>query len=185
MNTANKLTLIRVFLVPIFMVLLMIDTTACKLSALAVFALASITDALDGHIARSRGQITTFGKFADPLADKILTTSAFLAFLGMGVYRPVSGTVAIMIILTREFMVSGVRLVAVGEGEVIAASMWGKLKTVSQMIAIIITIIFVAIWPEGKVAMLTVEILLWITVLFTVISGAEYLIKNWNLMKLK
>lgn len=185
MNTANKLTLIRVFLVPVFMVLLMIDNAACKWAALVVFALASITDALDGHIARSRGQITTFGKFADPLADKILTTAAFLAFLGMGIYNPVSGTVAIMIILTREFMVSGVRLVAVGEGKVIAASMWGKLKTVSQMIAIIITIIISAIWPGNNVANLTVEILLWITVLFTVISGAEYLMKNWSLMKLK
>ena len=185
MNTANKLTLLRVVLVPVFMALLMIDNTVCKWAALGVFILASVTDALDGHIARSRNQITTFGKFVDPLADKILTTAAFLAFLGMGVYSPVSGTIALMVILTREFMVAGVRLAAVGEGTVIAASMWGKLKTVAQMIAIIITIILIALFPERTAANLIIEILLWITVGFTVISGAEYLIKNWHLMKLK
>ena len=185
MNTANKLTLLRVVLVPVFMALLMIDSTACKWAALGVFALASVTDALDGHIARSRNQITTFGKFVDPLADKILTTAAFLVFLGMGVYSPVSGTIALMVILTREFMVAGVRLAAVGEGTVIAASMWGKLKTVAQMIAIIITIILTALFPDRAASNLTIEILLWITVAFTVISGAEYLIKNWHLMKLK
>ena len=185
MNTANKLTLLRVVLVPVFMALLMMESVACKWAALGVFILASVTDALDGHIARSRNQITTFGKFVDPLADKILTTAAFLVFLGMGVYRPVSGTIALMVIMTREFMVAGVRLVAVGEGTVIAASMWGKLKTVMQMIAIIITIILIAMFPERAVIRLVVELLLWVTVGFTVISGVEYLAKNWHLMKLK
>lgn len=185
MNTANKLTLLRIVLVPVFMALLMIDGAAYKWAALGVFVLASITDALDGHIARSRNQITTFGKFVDPLADKILTTAAFLVFLGMGVYKPISGTIALMVIMTREFMVAGVRLVSVGEGTVIAASMWGKLKTVAQMIAIIITIMLIAAMPERAAADLVIEILLWITVAFTVISGAEYLIKNWHLMKLK
>ena len=185
MNTANKLTLLRVVLVPVFMALLMMDGAAYKWAALGVFALASITDALDGHIARSRNQITTFGKFVDPLADKILTTAAFLVFLGMGIYSPVSGTIALMVIMTREFMVAGVRLVAVGEGKVIAASMWGKLKTVAQMIAIIITIILTALFPDRAASQLTIEILLWIVTAFTVISGAEYLIKNWHLMKLK
>ena len=185
MNTAKKLTLLRVVLVPVFMALLMIDNTVCKWAALGVFILASITDALDGYIARSRNQITTFGKFVDPLADKILTTAAFLVFLGMGVYRPVSGTIALMVIMTREFMVAGVRLVAVGEGTVIAASMWGKLKTVMQMIAIIITIILIAMFPDRAVAKLVIEILLWVTVGFTVISGVDYLAKNWKLMQFK
>lgn len=184
MNTANKLTIARVILVPIFLVLLLIDNNACKWAAIGVFALASITDALDGHIARSRNQITTFGKFADPLADKILTTAAFLAFLGTGVYGAISGTVAIMIIMTREFMVAGVRLVAVGEGKVIAAGLWGKLKTVIQMISIIVTIILIAA-PRVAGANVIIETLLWITVGVTVISGAEYLVKNWKLMKLK
>ena len=185
MNTANKLTLLRVILVPVFMAFLMMDGTAYKLAALGVFALASVTDALDGYIARSRNQITTFGKFVDPLADKILTTAAFLVFLGMGVYGPVSGTIALMVIMTREFMVAGVRLTAAGEGKVIAASVWGKLKTVIQMTAIIITIILTALFPERAAANLTIEILLWITVVFTVISGADYLIKNRHLMTLK
>ncbi len=188
MNTANKLTIIRVVLVPVFMALLMIDNRICRFAALGVFVLASVTDALDGHIARTRNQITTFGKFADPLADKILTTAAFLVFLGLDVYHPVGGTVALMIIMTREFMVAGVRLSAVGEGKVVAASMWGKLKTVAQMIAIIITVLIMAVFPEGYTAGasgIVIEILLWITVLFTVISGGEYLIKNWSLMKLK
>ncbi|MBQ7572871.1 MAG: CDP-diacylglycerol--glycerol-3-phosphate 3-phosphatidyltransferase [Clostridia bacterium] len=188
MNTANKITLLRVVLVPIFMALLMIDNVGCRVGALAVFVIASITDAIDGHIARSRGQITTFGKFVDPLADKILTTAAFLVFLGLGVYKPISGTIAVMIIMTREFMVAGVRQVAVGEGKVIAASMWGKLKTVVQMIAIIITILIMALFPNSYttgVENLVIEILLWITILFTVLSGAEYLVKNWHLMKLK
>ena len=185
MNTANKLTLLRVALVPIFMALLMMDGAACKWAALGVFALASVTDALDGHIARTRNQITTFGKFVDPLADKILTTAAFLVFLGLGVYSPVSGTIALTVIMTREFAVAGVRLAAVGEGTVIAASIWGKLKTVVQMITIIITIILTAMLPDSVTAKLIIELLLWVTVGFTVISGADYLIKNWHLMKLK
>ena len=185
MNTANKLTLLRVALVPIFMALLMIDGAVCKWAALGVFALASVTDALDGHIARTRNQITTFGKFVDPLADKILTTAAFLVFLGLGVYSPVSGTIALTVIMTREFAVAGVRLAAVGEGTVIAASIWGKLKTVVQMITIIITIILTAVLPDSVTAKLIIEILMWVTVGFTVISGADYLIKNWHLMKLK
>lgn len=185
MNTANKLTIIRVILVPIFMALLMIDNTVCRILALSVFVIASLTDALDGHIARSKNQITTFGKFVDPLADKILTTSAFLVFLGMGIYNGVSGTIALMVILTREFMVAGVRQVAVGEGKVIAASKWGKVKTVVQMLAIIITILLVAIIPGSNVTTIINEILLWLVVFFTVLSGAEYLMKNWKLMKFK
>lgn len=185
MNTANKLTLLRVCLVPVFMILLMIGSTACTWAALGVFILASLTDMLDGHIARSRNQITTFGKFADPLADKILTTAAFLVFAGNGTYHPVSGTVALMVIMTREFAVAGIRLAAVGEGEVVAANIWGKLKTVAQMFAIIITIILCALVPKSAAANIVIEILLWITVGFTVISGADYLFQNWKFMKLK
>ncbi|MCD8390367.1 MAG: CDP-diacylglycerol--glycerol-3-phosphate 3-phosphatidyltransferase, partial [Firmicutes bacterium] len=183
MNTANKLTLFRVVLVPVFMALLMIDNTACKWAALGVFVLASLTDMLDGYIARSRNQITTFGKFAAPLADKILTTAAVLVFLGNGTYNAVGGTIALMIIMTREFMVAGVRLVAVGEGEVIAANIWGKLKTVAQMIAIIITIILTAAVPNSGKANIIIEILLWVTVAFTVISGIDYLCRNLKFMK--
>ena len=185
MNTANKLSLLRVFLVPVFMAFLMLKSTGFTIAALVVFIIASITDALDGYIARSRNQITTFGKFVDPLADKVLTTAAFLVFLAIGVYTPISGVIALMVILTREFAVSGVRLVAVGEGKVIAASIWGKAKTVAQMVAIVTTLILIAFWPTATFVPIVNEILLWITVVLTVISGIEYIIKNKNLIKLK
>ncbi len=179
MNTANKVTMIRVFLVPLFMVLFMIDNTVCHYVALAVFILASITDAVDGHIARKYNQTTTFGKFVDPLADKVLTTAAFLILMHydrMSVW-------AIMIVLVREFMVSGVRLVAAGEGNVVAASMWGKLKTVSQMVAIIVAMLLLPVqkFPAAFIS----DILIWVSVVFTVISGVDYLTKNWHLMQMK
>lgn len=185
MNTANKLTLLRVFLVPVFMAFLMLEGTLFKTLALAVFVIASITDALDGHIARSRNQITTFGKFVDPLADKILTTAAFLCFLVLGVYNSISGLIALTIILTREFAVSGVRLVAVGEGKVIAASIYGKAKTVSQMLAIVVALIFLAFFPNASFVNMVNEILLWLTVILTIVSGAEYIINCKDFIKLK
>ena len=185
MNTANKLTLLRVFLVPIFMALLLMEGTIFKIGALVIFIIASITDALDGYIARSRNQITTFGKFVDPLADKVLTTAAFMCFLVMGVYQPISGLIAIMIILTREFTVSGVRLLAVGEGNVIAASIWGKAKTVSQMLAIVVALCFIAFCPDATFVPMVNEILLWITVVLTIVSGTEYIIQNRKIIKLK
>lgn len=183
MNTANKVTMIRVFLVPVFMVLFMINNVSCHYAALGVFIVASITDAIDGYIARKYNQTTTFGKFVDPLADKVLTTAAFLILMHydrMSVW-------ALMIVLTREFMVAGIRLVAAGEGNVVAASMWGKLKTVTQMIAVIAAMLllnvestFLGVRPE-----LISDILIWISVVFTVISGVDYLIKNCHLLKLK
>lgn len=179
MNTANKITMIRVFLVPIFMVLFMIDSTVCHYAALGVFILASVTDAIDGHVARKYNQITTFGKFVDPLADKVLTTAAFLILM----YYGHMSVWAVMIVLVREFMVAGVRLVAAGEGNVVAASMWGKLKTVSQMIAIIAAMLLLPY--ERFYAHFASDVLIWISVVFTVISGIDYLAKNWHLMKLK
>ena len=114
MNTANKITMIRVVLVPIFMVLFMIDNVMCHYAALGVFVLASITDAIDGHVARKYNQVTTFGKFVDPLADKVLTTAAFLILM----YYDRMSVWALMIVLVREFAVAGIRLVAAGEGKV-------------------------------------------------------------------
>lgn len=182
MNTANKITMIRVFLVPIFMVLFWIDNTACHYAALVVFILASITDAVDGYVARKYNQITTFGKFVDPLADKVLTTSAFLLLM----YYDRMSVWALMIVLVREFMVSGVRLAAAGEGNVVAASMWGKLKTVTQMAAVIAAMLLL---PYDKFlgvpAELISSILIWISVVFTIISGIDYLAKNWHLLKMR
>ncbi|MCC8160520.1 MAG: CDP-diacylglycerol--glycerol-3-phosphate 3-phosphatidyltransferase [Oscillospiraceae bacterium] len=182
MNTANKITMIRVFLVPVFMVLFMIDNTVCHYAALGVFILASVTDAIDGYVARKYNQTTTFGKFVDPLADKVLTTSAFLILM----YYDRMSVWALMIVLTREFMVAGVRLVAAGEGKVVAASMWGKLKTVTQMIAVIAAMLLLPYERFlGVRASLISDILIWISVAFTIISGIDYLAKNWKLMEMK
>lgn len=183
MNTANKITMIRIILVPVFMVLLMIDNTICRYSALGVFILASITDAIDGHIARKYHQTTTFGKFVDPLADKVLTTAAFLILM----YYDRMSVWALMIVLVREFMVAGIRQVAAGDGKVVAASMWGKLKTVTQMVAIIVAILLLPLETKflGVQPHLISDILIWISVAFTIISGIDYLAKNWHLLKLK
>jgi CDP-diacylglycerol--glycerol-3-phosphate 3-phosphatidyltransferase len=164
------------------MVLFMIENTACRYAAIGVFILASITDAVDGHIARKYNQTTTFGKFVDPLADKVLTTAAFLILMHYGRMS----VWALMIVITREFMVAGIRLVAAGEGNVVAASMWGKLKTVTQMVAVIVAMLLLQFDKFlGVPAGLISDILIWISVVFTVISGVDYLVKNWNLMEMK
>lgn len=180
MNTANKITIFRVVLVPVFMALMMIDTTACRIAALIVFIIASLSDAADGYIARNYNQITNFGKFADPLADKMLTTAAFLVLIH---YERMS-VWALMIVLAREFMVSGVRLVAAADGRVIAASIWGKLKTVSQMVAIIAAIILLMPMFPAISARIITDILVWLSVVFTTISGIDYLVKNKNVLKM-
>lgn len=184
MNTANKITLLRVLLVPFFMVFLMMPSSACHWIALAIFIIASATDGIDGYIARKYNQITTFGKFVDPLADKMLTTAAFVVFVADGRVAPW----ALFIIMAREFIVSGVRLLAVGEGKVIAASFWGKLKTVMHMVAIIAAIVLneaTFIPAHDTIAQPIIDVLMWITVALTVFSGIDYLIKNRNLMEMK
>lgn len=179
MNLPNKLTLLRVVLVPVFIAFMTINTLWANIVGLVVFVLASLTDMLDGQIARSRHLVSTFGKFADPLADKMLTTAAFLVFM----QKDIIGAWPVFIILVREFAVSGIRLAAAAEGEVIAASFWGKFKTVTQMISIIVGIILLCI-PAIPYTELITAILIWICVFFTVVSGVEYVAKNWKLMKL-
>lgn len=182
MNLPNKLTLLRVLLALVFMAFMMIDESWARWTSLLIFAGASLTDMLDGKIARARGMITTFGKFADPLADKMLTTAAFIVFTANGIIGPWP----LFIILIREFAVSGIRLVAAAGGEVIAASFWGKFKTVTQMIAIIAGILIMCL-PQvfGASDSVITAILVWITVVFTIISGAEYIIKNRKLLSFK
>ncbi len=184
MNLANKLTVLRVIMVPIFMAFLMLYDSASPNNAyitcaLVLFIAASLTDTLDGYIARSRNMITDFGKFMDPLADKMLTTAAFLGLMSFGR----ASAWAVMLILTREFIVAGIRLSAVGEGRVIAASIWGKMKTVFQMVAIIAAIILMyPICPESTAVLIT-DILVWLSAVVTVISGADYVIKNIDVIK--
>lgn len=184
MNLPNKLTLLRVILVPFFIAFMLLGTEWGNIIGLIVFSVASITDMLDGKIARKHNLITTFGKFADPLADKMLTTAAFLVFMQLDLL--IGGVWAIFIILVREFAVSGIRLVAAADGDVIAASSWGKFKTVTQMIAVItgILLLCIPIIPLNVTAAIT-SVLVWLSVLFTIISGAEYIIKNRKLLKLK
>ena len=143
---------------------------------------ASVTDAIDGHLARKHHLITDFGKFLDPLADKILVVSALVCFVEMDM----CSAVVVVIVIAREFLVSALRLVAVGDGNVIAASIWGKLKTISQMIAVIYVLLYCVAGtfatPSWDVAMSIgkwiAEILLWGSTVLTIISGADYLWKN-------
>ena len=132
MNLPNKITISRILLIPIFMIVLYLPIPYREIIALVIFIIAAATDGIDGHIARSRNLVTNFGKFLDPLADKLLVTAALVALVGM--QRIPSWIVTV--IIAREFAVTGIRLLAVGEGRVIAASMLGKIKTVTQIIAI-------------------------------------------------
>ncbi|MBQ5333052.1 MAG: CDP-diacylglycerol--glycerol-3-phosphate 3-phosphatidyltransferase [Oscillospiraceae bacterium] len=177
MNLPNKLTVARVVLVPFFIFFLLTDLVPMScLWALIVFALASITDALDGHIARSRNLVTNFGKFLDPLADKVLVISALVCFVELGL----AGAVPVIIIIAREFMVSGLRLVTAGEGVVVAAGIWGKLKTAFTMAAIVIILLFAVMFGKDPAcydtwAVITEQVLIWISTVLTIISGLIYL----------
>lgn len=135
--------------------------------ALFVFVLAFLTDSLDGYLARKNGQITNFGKIMDPLADKLLVTAALVCLS----YKTIVSPWITVIILAREFIVSGIRIAAAAEGKVIAASAWGKIKTIWQFIALSLTLIFFE-------ANLIVTIALWIAVILTIISGIDYVAKN-------
>ncbi len=189
MNLPNKLTLCRIFLVPLMVAALLIEFPFNNLVALAIFAIASITDLLDGKIARKYNLITDFGKFADPLADKILVLAAMLCFVQNGW----CDCVAVIIVLLREFSVTSIRLIAASKGKVIAANIFGKVKTVSQMIAIItimamqsfidfaeFTEIFNAeiLDYASGIYLILGEILIWISTIFAIISGVVYLYQN-------
>ncbi|APC40903.1 CDP-diacylglycerol--glycerol-3-phosphate 3-phosphatidyltransferase [Clostridium estertheticum] len=173
MNLANRLTMIRIFLVPIF--LLFIAAKGIPYGrelATIIFILASLTDKLDGYIARSRNQITNFGKFMDPLADKLLVTAALVSLVELHI---VYGWVA-MIIIAREFAVSGLRTIAASEGKVIAASKWGKLKTVIQIVAIITALINLS-YVNNTLNIFT-DVFMGAAVIITIISGVDYFVKN-------
>ena len=188
MNLPNKLTLTRIVLVPVFMIfvsLTSLDAVAngtfqplYYLLAGIVFAAASFTDFLDGHLARKWNMVTDFGKFADPLADKLLTTVAFIYMMRDGVCSPV----VLCIILAREFAVSGLRMVAAGakDGKVIAANMWGKVKTVLQMLTILFYYFTVSLTGNvlGQQCADVASVLCWGVAAVTAISGIKYLWDN-------
>lgn len=171
MNLANKLTVLRMILVPIFIICAIFNTDIGNYLALAIFIIASITDKLDGYIARSRNEITNFGKFMDPLADKLLVTSALIILVEKGI---VAGWI-VVIIISREFIVSGLRTLAASQGVVIAASNLGKIKTVFQMIAIIIGLLCLNFDASWLLKLTEVSIL--VAVIMTIASGVDYFIK--------
>lgn len=174
MNLPNRLTMVRIFLVPIFLLIVSIKIPHGDYLAAAVFVLAASTDGLDGYFARKNKMITSFGKIMDPLADKLLITAALISLVEL---QRLSGWVAV-IIIGREFAVTGLRAVAAAEGSVIAASKLGKLKTVSQIIAIVVMFLpQLPFYPyPGLIAMT-------IAVIFTIWSGVDYFAKNWHTVR--
>ena len=185
MNLPNKLTVARIILVPFFVAALLINFPLNNLAALAIFAAASITDLLDGKIARKRGLVTDFGKFADPLADKILVISALLCFVQLGL----CDCVAVIIVLFREFAVTSIRLIAASKGKVIAANIWVKVKTVTQMVAVICVLVMQTVLDIGELGvclpcclrcifLIIGEGLIWVSTFFALLSGVIYVAQN-------
>lgn len=190
MNLPNKLTLLRVILIPFFLLFMYIKIPFHYAIALVIFAAASITDALDGKIARKKNLVTNFGKFLDPLADKVLVIAALTVFVEMPEVN--MGAIPLIIISAREFMVSGLRLLAANSGIVVAAGMWGKLKTAFTMAAIIAVLFWLSLcidfgfnFPASLVTAIDdiiIPALIWISTALTIISGGIYLKGYWRLI---
>lgn len=189
MNLPNKLTVGRIILVPFFVAALLVGFPFHNVVALLIFIIASLTDMFDGKIARKYNLITDFGKFADPLADKILVLAALLCFVQLGL----SDCIAVIIVLFREFAVTSIRLIAASSGKVVAANIWGKIKTVTQMIAVIAILAMqsfgdccgtVFAVSSETIAMLSGvfyiigEVLIWISTFFALVSGVIYIQQN-------
>ena len=177
MNLPNKLTILRVIMVPFFVILLLAwpDWFLMRVIADIIFIAASITDFLDGHIARKRNLITNFGKFMDPLADKLLVVSAMICLTSLS-WLPAWFTI---IVVAREFFISGFRLIAVDNGKVIAAGWWGKFKTAFSMIMIIVMVLHI----DNIVIYVIEQILMWVSLALTVISMIDYVVKNKEVLK--
>lgn len=185
MNTPNKLTIARIIATPVFMAALMVEFPFHYTVALLLFAGASLTDMIDGKLARKYNLVTDFGKFLDPLADKMLTTAAFLGFIKMGIGWQV--TWITFIVLFREFLISSLRLVVVSSGgKVIAANMWGKAKTVSQMAGIIFALLAFVLIDDLSIGggtfisccNIIISVLFWISAVLCIISGVIYLLDS-------
>lgn len=177
MNLPNKLTMLRVFMIPVYLIFQLNDFWPgyTRWISLAIFLLASLTDMLDGYIARKYNLITNFGKFMDPLADKLLVCSALICFVYLKLLNPW----VVILIIAREFIISGFRLVASDNGVVIAASYWGKFKTVSQMILVCLLIANIQV---SFMQIITV-VFVWIASILTVVSLIDYIVKNKDVLK--
>lgn len=174
MNLANKLTMFRIILVPIFMFFLLakVFPSYGQYVAAVIFIIASITDSLDGYIARSRNQITKFGKFMDPLADKLLVSAALISLIELDQLP----AWIVFVIIAREFAITGLRVLAASEGITIAASWWGKIKTITQIIAIIL--LLVNNYPFSLLNIPLDKIAIYLAAIFTIISGIDYVLVN-------
>lgn len=178
MNTPNKLTVLRVIMVPFFVLFMLSDLGGSynKWISAAIFIVASLTDLLDGYLARRDNLVTDFGKFMDPLADKLLVCAALICFVELGRLS----AWFVIIIISREFIISGFRLIASDNGIVIAASYWGKFKTVSQMVMIILLIVNL-----GGFFSIVEEIFVWLALVLTVISLIDYIWKNKQVLSMQ
>ena len=176
MNLPNQLTMARIIMVPVVMALMLMGY---EIPALIVFAVASITDFLDGYIARKKNLVSSFGKIMDPLADKLLSFGALVCFIQMGIVS----VWAPMIIISREFFVTSMRVVAVSKGKVIAASWWGKIKTNVQMFAIMIALLLCGLGNPAFMGYSIAGILIWIAAIFTVASWIAYVFENISVFK--
>lgn len=174
MNIANKITTLRLILIPIFVAFYYFMGRDNNIAAI-IFIIASLTDALDGHLARSRNLITNFGKFVDPLVDKVLTMAAFIVL----VEGQIIPAWAVIIIIARELIITGFRTLAADQGITIAASMWGKAKTTSQMIALVCLLLDVEVLNNIGIY------IFYIAVILTVISGVDYIVKNKQVLDLE
>ncbi len=176
MNLPNKLTMARVIMVPLVMALML---TNHHIAALVVFAIASVTDFFDGYLARKNNLISSFGKIMDPLADKLLTFGALVAFIQLdivSVWAPI-------IIIAREFFVTSMRVVAVSKGKVIAASWWGKVKTNVQMFTIMLAMLLLGLGNPTLCGFSAAAILIWISAIFTAASWVAYILENITVFK--
>lgn len=175
MNLPNKLSLLRICLIPVMVILLYVHSNVCDILAAVVFAVGSFTDFLDGHIARSRNLITTFGKFIDPVADKLLVLSAMIMLIERGLLP----AWVVVVVLARELSVDGLRLVAVSSGRVIAAGPLGKIKTASQMVMLLFLMFFrvpaTSMWLGWVLILWVAGITLW--------SGVDYFVRNKDVLK--
>lgn len=194
MTTANKITMVRILMIPFFIYFALQADKTSLIIALVLFCLASVTDFLDGYIARKYNQVTDFGKFVDPLADKLLVTAALLIFIEKGIFP----AWMVFIVLAREFIITSLRNVAAAKGKVLAASWTGKVKTCVQIAGIIIDFFVLIIISnkdinellssqfvpyDGLNPILVTNIVAWVVTLVTIYAGVDYMVKNWDLVK--
>lgn len=194
MNTPNKLTVLRLIFVPFYVFFLLMPTIPHHyIIAILLFGAAAYTDHLDGKIARTKNMITDFGKFADPLADKVMVLAALACFVQIGL----TNAIILILIISREFVVTSIRLVASSQGKVVAANNWGKAKTVSQIVSVLLVMIMQYILELDSLGAISLtdrtqtasifniasDVLMWIAVAFTLISGIIYIVQNFDFIK--